>query len=519
MQPKLKRLRVIFGVLNLALFTFIFIDFADISPRWLIQTLTYLQVTPSLLKFLNVVSLASAGFLIIFLSALIFGRVYCSVLCPLGIFQDLISRISLKFKKRKIFRYSKPHNILRFTLLGLVVIFLLAGNVFLLNLLDPYSNFGKIFSDLARPGLASANDILSKLLQKINIFSLFPAELHHVHWGTLIYPLLFLTVVVIMSAFRGRFFCNTLCPVGSTLGILSKVSLFKIQINEQVCTKCGKCSAACKSECIDIKSKKSDFTRCVGCFNCINSCPEEGIRYRFAFSSEKKNGISEKKGRKEFFGKLAVSLAGLALFSPSTSASENKKKDRSIIPNKKNFPVTPPGSLSLENFTKRCTACHLCVSVCMAQVLKPALFEYGVKGIMQPHMDYNESFCNYDCTKCSKVCPTGAIMEISPERKKTTQIGVVRFIKENCVVLLDGTSCGACSEHCPTKAVQMVPYKGMLTIPETNSEICIGCGACEFACPARPDKAIFVDGCKVHQVAKKPEIKKTKEEVIKDFPF
>jgi ferredoxin len=399
----------------------------------------------------------------------------------------------------------------------LVVISFLFGSILLLNLLDPYSNFGKIWSDLARPFLVLINNILVKVLEKFNLFILYPVELKHIHWGTLVYPMIFLVTIVIMSVFRGRLFCNTLCPVGATLGLISKFSVYKIKIDDSACTRCGKCSSVCKAECIDVKAEIVDFTRCVGCFNCLKACSEKGIGFKLAL--KKNEPVIQGNRRKEFFGKIILYLGGASIIIQKLQASESGKSDKSIIQIKKNYPVSPPGSLSIENFIKRCTACHLCVSTCPTYVLQPSFLQYGWVGIMQPFMDYSQSFCNYECIKCSEVCPTGAIMKLSAERKKTTQIGTVNFIKKNCIVYTKDTACGACSEHCPTKAVQMISYKGALTIPATNIDICIGCGACEYACPASPNKAIYVDGNKIHKVAKKPEMIKSKEEIIKDFPF
>jgi len=93
------------------------------------------------------------------------------------------------------------------------------------------------------------------------------------------------------------------------------------------------------------------------------------------------------------------------------------------------------------------------------------------------------------------------------------------------VVYMDNTDCGACSEHCPTKAVDMVPYPNpvnkRLKIPEVKPKYCIGCGGCEHACPTKPCKAIYVDGNPVHKLAKKPVVKKIEEKVDdnEDFPF
>jgi formate hydrogenlyase subunit 6/NADH:ubiquinone oxidoreductase subunit I len=140
--------------------------------------------------------------------------------------------------------------------------------------------------------------------------------------------------------------------------------------------------------------------------------------------------------------------------------------------------------------------------------------------MMQPRMDYITSFCNFECIICSEVCPTGAIKPIDLETKKLTQLGKAKFVKENCVVYTDETACGACSEHCPTKAVNMIPYdkKPSITIPEVNDKICIGCGACEFACPTTP-RSIYVEGNVEHVLAEKPKEQEIEKQELEEFPF
>ena len=186
---------------------------------------------------------------------------------------------------------------------------------------------------------------------------------------------------------------------------------------------------------------------------------------------------------------------------------------------KKENPITPPGSVSQKRFQQHCTSCHLCVSKCPSHVLKPAFMEYGLAGIMQPTVSFEKGFCNFDCTVCGDVCPNGAILPISVEQKHLTQMGYVVFIEENCIVYTDGTSCGACSEHCPTQAVAMVPYKDGLTIPHVNKEICVGCGGCEYVCPARPFRAIYIEGNPVQKEAKPFKENEEHKVEIDDFGF
>jgi len=138
---------------------------------------------------------------------------------------------------------------------------------------------------------------------------------------------------------------------------------------------------------------------------------------------------------------------------------------------------------------------------------------------MMPVMYFEKGFCNYDCTICTNVCPNNALTSLTMEQKHRLQVGKVVFVPELCVVNTKGTSCGACSEHCPTQAVKMVSYKNGLTIPFVDANICVGCGGCEFICPVRPNRAIYVEGNRVHQQARAFEVEKKEEKEITDFGF
>ena len=163
-------------------------------------------------------------------------------------------------------------------------------------------------------------------------------------------------------------------------------------------------------------------------------------------------------------------------------------------------PIAPPGSESIRNFTTRCTACQLCVSVCPNQVLRPST---GLTTFMQPEVSYERGYCRPECTICSEVCPAGAIRPITVADKSSTQVGHAVWVENNCVVLTDGVSCGNCARHCPVGAIQMIVKDPnsleQQEIPVIDTERCIGCGACENLCPSRPFSAIYVEGHMQHK--------------------
>ncbi len=523
-QQHLKIIRAVFSVILLYAIASLFVDFREVIPTVWADRLLFLQFVPSVIKFVTIPAVISAGFIVVLMLTALFGRVYCSWICPLGIFQDFISWVAKKVHIIKRYKFRKALDYLRYPILGLTVIALLFGSLFLLNLLDPYSSFGRIFSDIVRPGLILVNNGLAMVFEKFDWYFLHRMNMELITWRTVLIPVISLVLVVVLAIWYGRLYCNTICPVGTLLGLLSRFSLFKIRMDASTCTKCGKCAFACKSTCINVKTLEVDNSRCVACYNCISVCPEDSIKNVLAWNHTNIKVKSVKApadtSKRDFLGKTIVYVAALMGISRKALASvDETDRPAGKIPNDKKYPVSPPGSVSLKHFTERCTACHLCVTACPTSVLQPSFLEYGFKGMSQPFMDYSVEYCNFECTKCGEVCPTGAILPLTVEEKKLEQTGKVNLILEKCIVYTDNTACGSCSEHCPTQAVRMVPYTNGLTIPEIDTEICIGCGACEFACPVKPHTAIYVDGNPVHQVAKAPHIEELEIETSDDFLF
>lgn len=518
----LRILRIWVSVVFLILIALIFLDLVQWIPHSMINGILWPQFTPSLMRFAVSAGFAASGFLLFVILTLIFGRVYCSSVCPLGTVQDIISKIRRRFFKQKPLKYSKANNFLRYALLTAIVVSFLAGTSLLINLLDPYSNFGRIIGNLVRPLFQSGINVTAGLLEQQDVFWLPKKDIKGIHTASIFFASGFLLLVGWMSFFRGRLYCNTICPVGALLGLLSSVSRYRISLDKQACNSCGSCSKVCKAQCIDVKKKEVDFSRCVTCFNCLDVCPSDGVQYSLVRKQTVSSPVLQQapadRPRRDILRAFLLFSAFAATKAFATRLTGGEKP--TTIPEDKKLVATPPGSVSHDHFNQQCTACHLCVSVCPTQVLQPSFLQYGLHGFMQPYMDFHSGFCNFECRLCGQVCPTDAIKVVVPEQKKRIQTGIAHFMKENCVVYTDKTDCGACSEHCPTKAVNMVPYEGNLKIPEVNDKICIGCGACEYACPTRPYRAIFVEGNAIHQTADEPVQEEIEiRETLEDFPF
>lgn len=514
----LRRFRIVFSTLVLIFFFLVFVDFRQIIPSDYINILLFLQFIPSAIKFYNLETLAAAGFVFILLLTLLSGRTYCSFLCPLGIGQDLFSRIGGRFRKKfRRYGYKKPFTIFRYLLLAITLIVTMIWGIYMLTLLDPYSIFGRFMTYFARPAVIVLNNFFAGIFGKFDIYAL--SNIPVISFSLVVYsiPAAFFILVGVLSFTKGRLYCNMICPVGTLLGLISKVSILRIKFDESACTRCGRCAIRCKSSCIDFLKHDIDITRCVDCFNCVHTCQDKALSYGILKLKRKVHETDENK-RKIIAGSVLL-LFGISRASYSQDKKAPVPKKDSTVKEERTLPVCPPGGQSIEDFNKDCTACSLCINACPNGVLQPAFRQYGIAGIMQPVMDYHKSFCTYNCVVCTEICPTYALHPLVLEAKKLTQIGKAKFIKDNCIVKTEKTACGACSESCPTKAVHMIPYEGNLVIPEVTEDICIGCGHCEYACPTVPYKAIFVDGNAVHVAAKKPVNVESEIKSPVEFPF
>ena len=490
----LRKLRLTVAILAFLAVMLLFLDFTGTLHGWL-GWMAKLQFVPAVLA-LNVAVVVA-----LVIVTLVFGRVYCSVICPLGIMQDIIAWFEKRGKKLP-YAYSPAKSWLRYVMLAVFVVACVAGVGSLAALLDPYASFGRIANGFLQPLYQWGNNLLAYFAERADSYAFYSVEVWLKSLPTLIIAGAVFVFVFVLAWRNGRTYCNTVCPVGTVLGFISRFSLMKITIDEEKCVGCHLCARKCKAACIDSKNHKIDYSRCVDCFDCIDSCTHDAIAFRVAKRPAVQTGAKEKvDGSRRMFLTSAAAVTATGLI----KAQEKKVDGGLAVIEDKKIPeratrITPPGSLGTRHFYQHCTACQLCVSVCPNQVLRPS---GGLLTLMQPEMSYERGYCRPECVKCSEVCPAGAIKPISKEEKTAIQIGHAVWIKANCVVETDGVECGNCARHCPSGAIQMVPEDASnpdsLKIPAVNVERCIGCGACENLCPARPFSAIFVEGHERHR--------------------
>ena len=494
----LRRIRLIVALVFFILITLLFLDFTGTLHAWF-GWLAKIQFLPAVLA-LNV------GVILLWVVlTLVFGRVYCSVICPLGVFQDVVSWFSGRRKKKKYrFSYSPAVSWLRYGVLGLFIIAMIAGIGSVVALLAPYSSYGRIVSNLFAPVYQWGNNVLAYFAERSDSYAFYETSVWLKSLPTFIIAAGTFVVLVVLAWRNGRTYCNTICPVGTVLGFFSRYSLFRPEIDAEKCTNCSLCSRKCKAACINYKDHRIDYSRCVTCMDCIDSCKHGAISYKYRFGKKEIKETSET-GNTNNARRSFLTGMGLVLVSSAVKAQEKKVDGGlAVILDKKvparTTPLVPPGAKGLRNMRTRCTGCQLCVSVCPNQVLRPST---KLETLMQPEMSYERGYCRPECTKCSEVCPAGAILKLTPADKSATQIGHAVWVEKNCVPLRDKVACGNCARHCPTGAITMVPSDAddadSLKIPVVNVERCIGCGACENLCPARPFSAIYVEGHEQHR--------------------
>lgn len=413
---------------------------------------------------------ASLWIVIWFTLTLIFGRIYCSFFCPLGALTDLITRLT----HRGQYHYATPSTRLRIAMLVVMLAFVFCGFAVGVSILDPYSAFVRVVNALSRPLIIGS--------------------------AGLIVAAVTLIVVAAFASKRGRLYCNTICPVGAALGGVSRFSFFNIDINPDLCVNCGRCEHSCPSQCISLRDHTVDPTRCVVCFKCTAVCPNDAITYRrgrhqltmpmmqpvapaTGVSSMTGNDASPIKSleRRRF---IAAGLA--AVVYPVISRAE------SLNPVPLNY-VTPPGTASRDAFLHHCTACGACIAACTQDVLKTSFTQYGLRHALAPVMDFDRSYCAFDCVKCTEVCPTKALNSLTVAEKHSFVIGKARVIADNCLIYANSEHCGACARRCPRHAISISPIGDGRYVPVVDFDDCIGCGLCAHICRATP-KAIIIEG-------------------------
>ncbi|MBO4475821.1 MAG: 4Fe-4S binding protein [Bacteroidales bacterium] len=540
----LRRIRIVLAALSFIGLTLLFLG---IGRGWW-GFLPKLQLLPATLRLIGGATLGNAAVVLgIILLTLLAGRIYCSVLCPLGVFQDIIiwlrrtlGRIFPGWKAvRKRFSYNKERRWVRYPVAALMIASVIVDLQLVVSLLGPYSAYGRMVRSVSGGG---------------------PAPLLVAAGVTFV-------AIVLCAWCWGRAYCNTVCPVGTVLGCVSKFQLFGVRVDKSKCVNCGACSRACKASCIEEGSLKIDYSRCVDCFDCIRSCKQGAISFGFSRSAAQEvspetfaslhpshcpsgpAGPSRSHGhgrpwfpetppasapreKPDASRRQFIATAALLLGTGIAAGAQEMKVDGGLarLEAKKALEreprLVPPGAQSVKNFYDKCTACQLCIAHCPNGVLRAST---DLEHLLQPQMGYENGYCRPECTACSEVCPSGAILPVKRDAKTLIHIGTAVVNPDLCLAAKGEARCGKCAGGCPTGAIIMVDctvddpgneaggvggnaprplgvqgdskHSSAKTgrRPIVAEEECIGCGKCEYLCPARPVSAVTVKGMETHR--------------------
>jgi polyferredoxin len=439
--------------------------------------------------------------LIVIFSTIILGRVFCGWVCPLGTLNNAVGFFGKIRKDVKNLNWYRAKYYL--------LIFLLVSSLFSLQLtgiMDPLSLLIRSLSlgvypsfnysiravfdaiyDYGVRGIVDVSEYLYTLLKQGVLSFQQP------HFRQSSFISLILLVILALNLYEKRFWCRNLCPLGALLGILSRYSILKRSVSEG-CNECGACSAVCQGNASPDKKGQWKSSECLYCWSCDDVCPQNAVSFGFsAGAALKPASAGIDLGRRRVIASMAGGIIAVPLLRVTPLSQSNILSPRLI---------RPPGALEENEFLKRCVKCGECMKVCITNGLQPTFLEAGFEGIWSPMLVPKVGYCEFRCTLCGQVCPTGAIKKLELKDKMKVKLGLAMIDKSRCLPHAHATPCIVCEEVCPTpkKAVwfEKATVKDRqgreipIQQPRVDLELCIGCGICETKCPVKSRPAIYV---------------------------
>jgi ferredoxin len=428
--------------------------------------------------------------------AVIFGRFFCGWICPMGGMLDLVGTRSRN-------KAPSPGGRLYPTGQVLLVIILLTGllGVNIAGVADPMSLLIRSLAMGVVPPLErSVHAVFNVGYHTGGPVAAVTEPVYDLLSGTLLsftqprfrYIVLFLGLIlgiVLLELRERRYWCRNLCPLGALMGITSALAPFGLRISESSCTACGRCEKVCPMAAIDGEKERHVRRKdCTLCYDCVPQCNDDAFLQKLEGAPVPDPGGFFHLDRRQFG--LA---AGSGVLLPLVMGQEARPDG---LPH---YFIRPPGSAPEDKFLELCLRCGECMRVCLTNGLQPALLEAGMEAIWTPRLVSRAGYCEYSCTLCGQVCPTGAIEHLDTVAKRQVTIGTAIIDKNSCIPFVRPEQCMVCEEHCPTPEKAIVfdeaevsgpggPVKVLQ--PRVIKELCIGCGICEYKCPLQGDSAI-----------------------------
>jgi len=429
---------------------------------------------------------------------LVFGRLFCGWICPLGTTVDGSDALLKAKPGNKDVRRTR----LRWWKYALLTALLVAAlfSVQIAGFLDPIPLFTRTVVTVLYPLAVLALDgILSFLMSfaflegvvfkanealRGNLLPVTPASFR----GAVLIGMMFFAILLLAHV-QKRFWCRNLCPLGGLLGVFSKLRLYRRRVTD-ACSSCKRCFLGCRTGAIHPDFKGTDHAECINCMDCQAVCPERAVRFTF---TRKPSSAAVDLSRRKLLGAGAAGLLTLGVAKVSFTDYV-----------KKGHVVRPPGSLEESRFLDRCIRCGECIRICSTSGmgLQHAGLESGWEGFGTPRLHPPEGYCEYNCNLCGKVCPTGAIPSLSMDEKHGMKMGTAHFDKTHCIPWYYGENCMVCEEHCPVpeKAIRFRKERvatidgrqADVLLPYVVEETCVGCGICQVRCPVEGTKGIFL---------------------------
>jgi polyferredoxin len=417
--------------------------------------------------------------------SLVFGRAWCSWLCPMGTLIDWMPSRRISKKNLDIPRLWRQGK----NLTLLIVIFSALLGSLTLIILDPITLLFRSLAAAVLPLLNSLLLVVDKWLY--NIESIQPGVAWfdtsvriHILGGTGFYlPNLTLLILFIgvlaLNAVRPRAWCRYLCPLGGLLGLVSKISLVRYQIDAGKCISCDRCAVSCPTGAIDpLRNYTADSVECITCLDCVGNCPTHAI----SFPAKVKISKEYQPEKRHFI--FSLGLAAVGAFALRFIPSPNRTVPKLIR----------PPSATEESLAEKCIRCGECIKICPTAAIQPANSASAWESTWSPHLQLRHGYCDYSCNACGQACPTGAIAKMSLDEKRKQVIGVAVIDKKRCIPFTEKKECIVCEEMCPLpqKAIRLKSGEGSAAQPYVDEDLCIGCGICEHQCPLNGDSAIRI---------------------------